>query len=152
MLEKCATFQSRIFAAIYGEEHLRTRLKAVQGLIDIRENHPKVFRIEFLADVWNRMNYDFADACMEGVRRIMRIATPVSNRGEIARLAWRPRPDGTPLWQFPGTFSLGSESGFWQSIILPELERKMEPQMITHALGKTKADVDSGPKGGAGAG
>ena len=98
------------------------------------------------------MNYDFADARMEGVRRIMRMAPPGSKRGKIARLAWRPRSDGTPLWRFPDTFSLGSEFGFWKSIILPELERKLESQMTTHALGKTKNGPDSEPQGRARAG
>ena len=152
MFGKCATFQSRTFPAIYGDEHLKTRLKAVQGLIGVRENRPKVFQIDFLVDVWNRMNYDFVDACMEGVRRIMRISPTGSKRDKIARLAWRPRADGTPLWKFPDTFSLGAESGFWQSIILPELERAMESQMITHALGKSKAETDHESRKGVRAG
>ena len=79
MFEKCATFQSRVFAAIYGEEHLKTRLKTIQWLIDFHENRPKVSQVEFLVDVWDRMNYDFVDARMEGVRRIMRIAHPDQN-------------------------------------------------------------------------
>ena len=87
MFRKCATFQSRTFAAIYGAEHLETRLKAIQGLVDVRGNRPKVFQIDFLVDVWNRANYDFVDACMEGVRRIMRIAPPLVPR-EIKLPDW----------------------------------------------------------------
>ena len=135
MFGKCAITQSRFSSTIYGGEHLKPRLKAIKALVNTHEGHPKVFSIEFIGDVWSRMNYDFADACLEGVRRIVRIAPPGSKRDKIAKLAWRPRPDGTPLWQFPDTFIIDSPDGFWQSIIIPELERKMESPMIASALG-----------------
>lgn len=124
MFEKCAIAQSRYFSAVYGDERLEPRLKAAKSLVTTHEDHPKVFPIDFIVDVWNRMNHDFADACLEGIRRIVRIAPPGSKRGKIAKLAWMPRADGTPLWQFPDTFTMDSENGFWQSIINPELERK----------------------------
>ena len=124
-----------LFCSLWGE-HLKPRLKAVKALANTREVHPKVFPIDFIVDVWNHMNHDFADACLEGIRRIVRIAPPGSKRDKIAKLAWRPRADGTPLWQFPDTFTIDSANGFWQSIIIPELERKMESQMIANALGK----------------
>ena len=53
-----------------------------------------------------------------------------------------PRADGAPLWRFRDTFSLDSENGIWQSIIAPELKRKMESQMIASALGKSKPDLN----------
>ena len=45
--------------------------------------------------------------------------------------------DGTTIWQFPDTFAIESHTGFGQSIIIPELGRKMESQMIDNALDKT---------------
>ena len=39
-------------------------------------------------------------------------------------------------------------NGFWQSIIIPELERKMESQMIANALGKNQSGpADKNDKG-----
>ena len=90
MFEKCDVSQSRYFSAVYGDEHLKPRLKAIKALVNTHEDHPKVFPIEFIVDVWNRMNHDFVDACLEGVRRIVRIAPPGSKRDRIAKLAWRP--------------------------------------------------------------
>ena len=55
-----------------------------------------------------------------------------------------PRADGTPLWQFPDTSTIESPNGLWQSIIIPELERKMESHMIASALGKTPATNNDG--------
>ena len=65
----------------------------------------------------------------------MRIAPHESKRGKIDRLSWRPRQDGTPLWKFPGAFAIESQTSFWHPIIVPELERGAESQMIAVALG-----------------
>ena len=124
MFEKGATGQSRYFAAAYGGEHLRPRLKAIRAMVNTHEGHPEAPPIEFIGDVWNRTNHDFVDACLEGTRRIIRIAPPGSKRVKIDRLAWRPRAGGAPLLQFPDTFTIESPNGFWQSIIIPELELK----------------------------
>ena len=80
MFGKCSTFQPRVPAAIYGEEHLETRLKTIQGLVDIHEGHPKVCTVEFLVDVWKRMNYDSVDACLEGYVVITRIPPHLAPR------------------------------------------------------------------------
>ena len=48
-------------------------MKTIRGLVAIREGPPEVPTGEFLVDVWGRANYDFADACLGGVRRIIRI-------------------------------------------------------------------------------
>ena len=66
------------------------------------------------------MRFDSSDACSEGVRRIARIAPPGANRDKIARLARIPRPDGSPLWKFPDTFSLYSPDGFGD-FLLPNI-------------------------------
>ena len=137
MFEKCDIAQSRYFAAVYGEEHLKPRSNAIRGLANTHEDHHKVSPIDFIGDVWGRMNHRFIDACLEGVRRIIRISPPVPKRDKIAISALRPRADGAPLWQFPDTFAIESPTGFWQSIIAPELARKMESQMIASASGKT---------------
>ena len=72
------------FSEVNGEDHLETRLKAIQGLIGVRENRPKVFSVDFLVEVRNWENYDFPGAFLEGVRRIIRLVPPGSKRGEIA--------------------------------------------------------------------
>ena len=141
MFGKCSTLQSRVFAALYGGEHPKSSLRSISGVGNIHGDQPKVPTVEFLVDVWNRMNYDFADACL-GVRRIIRIPHPGAKSDKFDRLAWGPRADGTPLWQFADTFSLESENGFWQPIISTELERKTESQMITSSLGKSEHDLN----------
>ena len=70
----------------------------------------------------------------------MRISPPGSKRGKLARSAWRHRDGGTPICQFPDTFATDSPTGCWESIIVPELGRKMESQMIDNALGKTASE------------
>ena len=140
MFQKCAIAQSRYFGAVYGGEYLKPRLKAIKALVNTHEDHPKVRPIEFIGDVWGRANHDFTDYWIERIRRIVRIAPPGSKRDKIARSAWRPRAGGTPLWQFPDTFAIESHTGFWQSIIIPEMDRKMESQMIANALGKTTTE------------
>ena len=83
---------------------------------------------------------------MGGVRRIIRIAPPGSKRDKITRSVWRPRSGGVPFWRFPDAFALDAESCFWQSIDLPGIERKMASRPISHALGKSKPDVEPGSK------
>ena len=124
---------------------MEPRLKAIKSLANTHEDRPNDPPIDFIGDVWNRMNHDFVDACLDGIRRIVRIAPPGSKRDKIAKLAWRPRADGTPLWQFPDTFAIDSANVFRQPIIIPELERKMESQMIANALGKTQVNIDEKP-------
>ena len=135
MFGKCAPGHPRYFDAVYGGEQLEPRLEAIGALANTHEDRPEVPPIDFVGDVWNRMHHDFTDACLEGIRRIVRISPPGSKRDKIAKFSWIPRADGTPLWQFPDTFTIDSENGFWQSIIIHELGRKMESQMIANALG-----------------
>ena len=62
MFEKRATCQSRTFADVYDGEHLASRAKSILDLDAVREDHPKVFAVEFLVDARDRMGFDFAGA------------------------------------------------------------------------------------------
>ena len=94
MFGKWATVQPRYFSAVYGEEHLKPRVKAIRALVNTSEVHPKVPPIDFIGDVRNRTNYDFVDACLAGIRRNIRIARQDLNatrlhdyRGDHVRMA-----------------------------------------------------------------
>ena len=65
----------------------------VRGLVAILDDHHNAGTVEFLTSARNRMNRDFADACLGEVRIIIRMAPTVAQRDKIARSAWRPIPD-----------------------------------------------------------
>ena len=111
----------------------------------MREDRPKVCTVEFLVDTCNRMNLDFIDSRLEGARRIIRIS-PHGGGGvkSIASIGDQERAV-PPSWQFPDACALESTTGFWQSIVVPELERKMESQTIASSLRKSKPDFNPDP-------
>ena len=101
---------------------------------------PEVPTVEFLAGARNRANYDFADACLEGVRGI--ITTHLLEQSGAKSLDFREYLGA--MWKFPDTFPIGSYTGFWQSIIIivPGPGREMESQMVSSASGKTKPGLN----------
>ena len=71
MFANTARQQSRLYAAIYGEEHLNERLDAVDRLNEIREEFPEFPTANVLVGTWGRMVFQY-DACVsEGVHFIL---------------------------------------------------------------------------------
>ena len=144
MFEKSSTAPTRFFAAVCVSERLKSRPKAIRGLVYIHEGRQKVRPVDFTVDVWGRMNYVFVDVCLEFVRRIMRNVPPGDKRDMIGRLAWIPRSDWAPLFRRPDTFDVESPAGFWQAVAIPELERKTVSQTIACDVKKVVTKTSRG--------
>ena len=63
--------QPRLFAAVYGEEHLNDRMQSIGRLSDIHEDCPDFYTASFIAETWGRMTYQYNICVTEGIHYII---------------------------------------------------------------------------------
>ena len=68
MFIKMARQQSRLYSAVYGDEHINERLNAKDRLGEIHEECPEYFTVAFLSELRGRMVYQYNVCVEEGVR------------------------------------------------------------------------------------
>ena len=82
----------------------------------------------------------------EGILRLLQALPKGARRDKLKERALTPRENGATTWKFPSTIKLTSPLGFWESRIVPRLERKVERDMlqaeIPHPQGKRAAGLD----------
>ena len=71
MFIKMDRHQSRLFAAVYGEEPLNERMRPIERLGDIHEDWPEFFTSNFTTEAWGRMTYQYNICVTDGIRYII---------------------------------------------------------------------------------
>ena len=100
MFAKMARQQSRLFAAVYGADHLSERLNDADRLIEIHEECPEYFAATFLSEIWERMAYQYIACISEGIHFILGRYDEGVNLEEIRRYALAPDGQGGAAWKF----------------------------------------------------
>ena len=59
MFGRDAKLQPRYFASIHGDDHLEGRNSTTQRLVNLHEDRPAAFSVDFMVDTWNRMVADY---------------------------------------------------------------------------------------------
>ena len=144
---KAVTNQINFFGLIFGNEHRNERFAALKFLIEIHEDTPELFSVDFLNHVWEQLNFDFFEKTQEGARRLRQHVGKHANQTEIRRVGLTSNADGKTLWTYPKTFEMESEKGYWQRVIVPKMDEAVEKDGFLAArdriLGKTKKVNDS---------
>lgn len=70
MFTKLFRQKSRFFAVMYGGCHLADRSRAIDRLIDIREDCPEISTSPFIAETWERVTFRYNIFVAEGIRYI----------------------------------------------------------------------------------
>lgn len=64
MFGEFSTTQSKWPDSVYGGEHLNVRLESAMSLLSLREIRREISPVEFIADVWNRANFNITYALL----------------------------------------------------------------------------------------
>ena len=62
MFWRSAKLQSIYFAAIHGDVHLEERNSTTHRRVDLHEDRPTAFSVDFAVDTWNRMVFDYNES------------------------------------------------------------------------------------------
>ena len=62
MFGRTSELQAKYFAATHGDAHLEERLSTIRRLVNLHEDHPDVFSVDFTVDDWGRMISDYNES------------------------------------------------------------------------------------------
>ena len=134
MFVKMARQQSRLFAAAYGSEHLGERLDAIDRMSEIHEECPECFTVSFLSEMWERMMFQYNACVVEGIHFILAKYDEGVTFEKIRRYALAPDGAKGTAWKFTPIFDFADASGFWKSVIIPEIRQERQRQDITNLV------------------
>ena len=140
MFAKMARQQSRLYAAVYGSEHLNERLDAIDRMSETHDECPGFSAASFLSETWKRMVYQY-DACIaEGIHYVVGKYDEGVTLGKVKRYALAPDAKQGDAWRFTPIFDFDSEVGFWRSVTLVEINQERQRRDINSSVaerGKT---------------
>ena len=146
MFAKMARRQSRLFSSIYGEEHLQERIAAIEKLGKIHEECHDYFAAPFIAEVWARMMHQYVTCVSEGVHFIVSQHDEGATFDKIKRFATSPGEGGCAAWKYTPVFNLDPPGGFWETVIIPEIQQDRQRQDIQTSIAARGEIVDVGNK------
>ena len=86
----------------------------------IHEAQPEVFPLRILISAWVAITYRYISEVMGGTRRLLRMLPGEVRKNEYRRNALLPGFHGQPRRGFPTTWLTGRQTGYWESIAIPE--------------------------------
>ena len=110
MFERSAKLQSRYFAAIRGDAHLKERNHTVQRLTNLHEGRAAAFSVDFAVDRCGRMVSDYNESGCGWIRRLLRTLPKGRKSDQVARIALSANRDNTPRMAFPQNLRRGSSA------------------------------------------
>lgn len=130
MFVKMARRQTRLYDAVYGSDHLNERLNAIDRANEIHEECPEFTTVSFLSEMWERMISQYNAFVVEGIHFILATYDEGATFDKIKRYALAPDGKGGADWEFPPIFDFDNDSGFWKSVIIPEIRQERQRQGI----------------------
>ena len=130
---KAVTHQVNFFGLLYGERHREETIKALRFLLEIHEDTPDLFTVEFISSVWGQMNYDFFTKCQEGASRLRQTVGKHANQIELRRVGGQLDRSGKARWFYPRTFEMTTEAGYWSRVVVPKMDEAIEKEGFSTA-------------------
>lgn len=96
--------QVRFWGILYGKQHEKVRLEALDFLSMIRDDTPDSFCVNLLVMSWEEMTRDYVDKTIEGVRRLGRLGHAGDKQADLYRAAMAVvGGPNTPILRYPDT-------------------------------------------------
>ena len=133
---KAVTDQINYFGPVYGERHREERIKALLFLLEIHEDTPELFTVEFISSAWEQMNYDFFMKCQEGGKRLRQAVGKHANQIELGRVGCQLGANGKARWFYPRTFEMAKEGGYRSRVVVPKMGGAIEKEGFSMARGR----------------
>ena len=133
---RCAENQTSLWRLLFGEQYRAGRELCLSNLLELREDAPELFSLEFLIVTWEAFIYDYLGRSFEGMRRLGQFRRSSDDITEIRRLALARRPEGGVIWKPPLSLNMISSRGYWRRNVLPRLAAGVEKVGYSIALEK----------------
>ena len=134
MFRRCVENQINIWCLLFGAEYREEREECLYALLDLHDEVPELFTLNFLITTWEAFSYDYVAKMFDGMRKLGQFCRASDDIVEIRRLALNRHPDGGIIWQPPLSFDMNSSRGYWRLNIIPRLEAGVERQGYAMAL------------------
>ena len=119
--------QNDVWCLVYGEEWRAVRSNAVELLSNWHLSHPHRWPLNVVMDVWEEVHWRFLEELKDILRRLKKeIGRETITLNELRFHALLPGPDGQAWLQMPDTFDLEKPSSWFQTEVLPRIDRKQE--------------------------
>ena len=122
---RCAKQHIELFCLLYGKEHGKERMDALEIMIELHESQPDLFTTPFLCQTWEAMSFAYIAEVKDGTRRMIRMLPDVVKKTDLRRKALSPGPSGRVLWEYPTTWLMSNPTGYWQGSVKPKLEERV---------------------------
>ena len=125
MFVRAAKQQVHLFALFFGSGHIPERLEAISISHQLSEARPEVAPIHFLISSWDAMTYRYITEVMGGAHRLLRMLPDNVRKTEYRRKSLSPGARGQPRWEFPTTWLMEQNTGYWQPIAIPKMDERI---------------------------
>eukprot|EP00438_Fugacium_kawagutii_P016301 Skav208504 [mRNA] locus=scaffold1658:140020:151562:+ [translate_table: standard] len=119
--------QTDVWCLAYGAEWRMVCAKALELLSEWHLSCPHRWPLQVIMDIWEELHLQFFETLKQTLRDIKKAAgRETLTLPELRFHALAPGPDGRALLEMPTTFDLERPGSWFQSEVLPRIERKQE--------------------------
>ena len=126
--------QITVLQKVCAEEHGVEMRECIEKLLDWHETTKKANPFDFVTNLWEELMGVWCEQIREGRRLLCRkLGTEHPRKEEIRFIALAPDETGAATWRFPDVFDLDSENGYYQIVVLPRRQRRLENCLLEMA-------------------
>eukprot|EP00435_Cladocopium_sp_Y103_P039436 s669_g10.t1 len=119
--------QTDIWCLLYGEEWRTVRVSALDLLSEWHLAYPHRWPLPIIMDLWEELSWRLIEEFKEILRRLKKeVGRETLTLNELRFHALLPGPDGQAWLQMPTTFDLERPDSWFQTEVIPRIERKQE--------------------------
>ncbi|CAK9114808.1 unnamed protein product [Durusdinium trenchii] len=146
--------QTDVWCLVYGEEWRAVRNNALNLLSEWHLSHPHRWPLAIVIDIWEEIHWRFLEELKDVLRSLKKeIGRETISLTELKFHALLPGPDGQAWLVMPTTFDIEKPDSWFQTEVLPRIERKQDRLLLwnlTWQGGARKDRNPAAPAGGAG--
>ena len=119
--------QTDVWCLVYGEEWRTVRTSAVELLAQWHLAYPHRWPLHIVMDLWEELSWRLMEDFKEILRKLKKeVGRETMTLNEVRFHALLPGPDGQAWLQMPTTFDLERPDSWFQTEVIPRIERKQE--------------------------
>ena len=119
--------QTDCWCLVYGEEWRAVRNHALEKLSEWHLAYPHRWPYNVICDVWEEIHWRIIEDVKDLVRKLKKeVGRETMTLAEIKFHALLPGPDGQAWLEIPSTFDLERPDGWFQTEVIPRIERKQD--------------------------
>ena len=143
---------TKMFGSACGLEHVAERMTCIHKLRELNEQDEATWSLPFVSDLFEELVGVWCEGVRKGRRRLCRqLGTDTPRPDDLKLIGLSPKADGSPNFTFPDVFDLESATGYFQTVVVPLMDRKLTrllSQQLHSVEQKKPPRKTGGPKKG----